>query len=127
MSFTPLTLGPSGPHDVGMTTFTENLMAKRHDKGNRRDLACSWLGVVDRARHPTTGLSARVPICSDRVIAAQAEIADLVNLLTADSSKSARAAQIAEALLIDGTGPLYNRHSRSDLARRIRHALQAAA
>jgi hypothetical protein len=127
MSFTPLTLGLSEPHDVGMATFTETRMAKRHGKGNRRDLARSWLGVVDRARHPTTGLSARVPICSDRVVAAQAEIADLVNLLTADSSNSARVAQIAEALLIDGTGPLYNRRSQSDLAQRIRQALQAAA
>jgi hypothetical protein len=42
-------------------------------------------------------------------------------------SNSARVAQIAEALLIDGTGPLYNRRSQSDLGQRIRQALQLAA
>jgi hypothetical protein len=109
-----------------METFTETVLTKRQED-HRRALARGWLRVVDFARHPSTGLSGRVPICRERVIAAQSEIADLVNLLTGNTSNSARAAQIAEALLIDGTGPLYNRRSQSDIAGRIRQALQVPA
>jgi hypothetical protein len=97
------------------------------DDRRRRDLAKSWLHVVDLARHPPQALSGRVPLCRDRVMAAQAEIADLVNLLTDHSRTSPGATEIAEALLVDGTGPLYNRRSHSDLAGPIRHALHAAA
>jgi hypothetical protein len=95
------------------------------DRG--RDLAQSWLQVVDRARHPSHALSARVPLCRDRVLAAQADIADLVNRLTDHRRPSACATEVAEALLVDGTGPLYNRRSQSDLGARIREALRAAA
>jgi hypothetical protein len=97
------------------------------DDDRRRDLAHSWLQVVDLARHPSDGLSTRVPLCRDRVITAQADIADLVNLLTDHCRASARAIEVAEALLVDGTGPLYNRRSQSDLGGRIREALRAAA
>jgi len=92
-----------------------------------RDLAQSWLRVVDRARHPSDGLSARVPLCRDRVLAAQAEIADLVNLLTDHRRTPDYATDVANALLVDGTGPLYNCRSQSDLGGRIREALRAAA
>jgi hypothetical protein len=91
------------------------------------DLAQSWLHVVDLARHSSDGLSGRVPLCRDRVIAAEADIADLVNLLTDHGRASACATEVAEALLVDGTGPLYNRRSQSDLGGRIREALRTAA
>jgi hypothetical protein len=97
------------------------------DDDRCRDLAQSWLHVVDLARHPSAGLSARVPLCRDRVMAAQADIADLVNVLTDHCRISACATEVAEALLVDGTGPLYNRRSQSDLGRSIREALRAAA
>jgi hypothetical protein len=100
---------------------------KIRDDDHCRDLAQNWLHVVDLARHPSARLSARVPLCRDRVLAAQADIADLVNVLTDHCRSSARASDVAEALLVDGTGPLYNPRSQSDLGGRIREALKAAA
>jgi hypothetical protein len=109
-----------------MRILAKLLATEPRGQRHRRDLVRSWLRVVDLARHPASGLSARVPICGDRVNAAQAEIAGLVNLLTAPGPSPGYATEVAEALLVDGTGPLFNGRSPSDLAENIRHALDLA-
>jgi hypothetical protein len=106
-----------------MRIVTEILTSEDRVERRRRDLARSWLRVVDLARHPSPGLSARMPICRDRVNAAHDEIASLVRLLTGPEPASGYAAEVAEALLVDGNGPLFNRRSRSDLAEDIRQTL----
>ena len=89
-----------------------------------RDLAHNWMHVLDVARHPSHRVSYRVPVCRDRVIAAEAEIADLVNRLT-EARCPARVAEAAAQILTDGAGPLYNRQAPDDLKDRIREALWA--
>jgi hypothetical protein len=110
-----------------MGTVAKILKTEARGEQHRRELARSWLRVVDLARHPAPGLSARIPICRDRVNAAQAEIAGLVNLLTAQAPNPGYVTEVAEALLVDGTGPLFNRRSGSDLAESIRQALDVAS
>ena len=91
----------------------------------RRSMAGNWehvLRVAQRARRAGT-VAVAVPVCADRVVAAEPVIRDLMNRLTAPLPVPARGVAMARVLLTNGTSPVYNR--RADVA--LNDAVAAAA
>ena len=101
----------------------------------RRSMAGSWehlLRVASRAQRARGagpggpgapgapgrlgGPTGAVPVCADRVVAAEPAIRDLMNRLTAPLPVPARGVAMARVLLTDGTSPVYNRHARVALS-----------
>jgi hypothetical protein len=64
----------------------------------------------------------RVPLCRDRIIAAEAEIRDLLAALPEARLESAAGVAMASRLLRDGTGPLYSRSCTTNLAVAVQNA-----
>ena len=94
----------------------------------RRSIAGSWehvLRVAHRAQRARLAgsPSAAVPICADRVVAAEPAIRGLMNGLAAPLPVPARGVAMARVLLTDGNSPVYNR--RADVA--LTDAVAAAA
>jgi len=96
----------------------------------RRSLADSWehmLRVSRRAprarRAGSPAAAAAVPVCADRIVAAEPVIRDLMNRLAAPLPVPARGVAMARVLLTDATSPVYNR--RADIA--LGDAVAAAA
>lgn len=95
----------------------------------RQWIAGSWehlLRVARRAQRAPRGPRApagAMPVCADRVIAAEPAIRDLVNRLAAPLPVPARGVAMARVLLTDATSPVYSRRSPVDLS----HAVVAAA
>jgi hypothetical protein len=94
----------------------------------RRSIAGSWehvLRVAHRAQRARLAgsPSAAVPICADRVVAAEPVIRGLMNGLAAPLPVPARGVAMARVLLTDANSPVYNR--RADVA--LTDAVAAAA
>lgn len=89
----------------------------------RRRLAAGWEDVLRTATRSRRGRDSRMPVRSSRVLAAEGEIRRMISLLHAAHPVPARGVAIAELLLADGTGPLYNAASPSDLAATVREAV----
>lgn len=83
----------------------------------RRSMAGSWEHVLrvarraQRARLAGSPLAA-VPICADRVVAAEPAIRDLMNRLAAPLPVPARGVAMARVLLTDANSPVYNKRAR---------------
>jgi hypothetical protein len=90
----------------------------------RRELARGAQRVLAAATQ-VSGARIRVPLCRDRVTAAQGELRDLIFGLLAPGPVSAQGVARASVLLGDGSGPLYHQASRDDLGARIRAAISA--
>jgi hypothetical protein len=89
----------------------------------RMALAQDWRELLKRAVRPAMGpRPSQVPLCRDRIVAAEGDVAAMLGALTAPRPISAQGVALASCLLCDGSGPLYDRHSRTDL----RTALRAA-
>jgi hypothetical protein len=80
-----------------------------------RCLAEDWEHLLHAARRPATMRSARVPLCRDRILAAEGEIRGLIAALSEARLGSAAGVATASLLLRDGTGPLYSRRCTTDL------------
>ena len=94
----------------------------------RRSIAGSWEHLLRVARRAQRGTAPRaittaVPVCADRIVAAEPAIRDLMNRLVAQLPVPARGVAMARVLLTDATSPVYNRRARVALS----DALAAAA
>jgi hypothetical protein len=96
----------------------------------RRSMAGSWEHVLrvahraQRAGHAgSRATAAAVPVCADRLVAAEPAIRDLMNRLAAPLPVPARGVAMARVLLTDATSPVYRR--RADVA--LGDAVAAAA
>jgi hypothetical protein len=87
-----------------------------------RALAEDWRNLVRACRQPKTVRSPRTPLCRGRVLAAETEIHDLLATLSEARLDSAAGVAMASLLLRDGTGPVYNRQSDTDLTAAIMNA-----
>jgi hypothetical protein len=87
-----------------------------------RTLAHNWERLLHAARRPATMRTTRVPLCRDRIIAAEAQIRDLLAALPEARLESAAGVAIASQLLRDGTGPLYSRRCTTNLAAAVQNA-----
>jgi hypothetical protein len=89
----------------------------------RQRLASDWGRLVTMA-HKRPATPAHVPLCRDRIVAAEADIRDLQRALQVSAPVPARGVALAGNLLADGAGPLYNRNSRVDLRVAVQEAIQ---
>jgi hypothetical protein len=86
----------------------------------RRALARDWehlLAVARRAPAPA------VPLCRDRIAAAEPRIRELVASLRVPLPVPVQGVAAASVLLTDATGPLYHRRSRAVLDTLLRDAI----
>jgi hypothetical protein len=82
----------------------------------RRELARNWQDLLIRARGETQFTrTRRIPLCRDRIIGAEHEIEAMLEALDAPLPLPARGIAMANLLITDGTGPLYNRASPIEL------------
>jgi hypothetical protein len=121
-------LGSSLDHQLadGQAPETSRLLATRAQllalPTRRRELAESWLSLLVEAREPVAPFNSRVPLARKRIIAAQSQIEALVDALLAPLATS-RGIAMANSLLSDGAGPVYNRDCSVDLASTLREVL----
>ena len=86
----------------------------------RHALARDWEHLLDVARRAP---APAVPLCRDRIAAAERRIRELVGCLRAPLPVPAQGVAAASVLLTDATGPLYHRPSRADLGDLIGDAI----
>jgi len=87
-----------------------------------RRLADNWEHLLQLSGKSDTICVAHVSVCRDRVAAAAPEILDMIVVLPEARLESAAGVAAASLLLCEGSGPLYYRHSTTDLAKAVRDA-----
>lgn len=109
---------------AGQTAEPERLLAARAryivSLPRRRALARDWehlLAVARRAPAPA------VPLCRDRIAAAEPRIRELMDCLRVPLPVPAQGVAAATVLLTDATGPLYHRRSQAALDDLLRDAI----
>jgi hypothetical protein len=91
---------------------------------SRRTLAARWeLVLADPTRRPSRA-SGRIPLQRTRVLAAQPDIRLMIAQLRAPAPVPARGVAIANLLLIDGSGPLYDAGSRTEVGAAVQDAIR---
>jgi hypothetical protein len=109
---------------AGQAAESDRLLAARArhivSLPRRRALARDWehlLAVAQRAPAPA------VPLCRDRIAAAEPSIRELVSCLRVPLPVPAQGVAAAMVLLTDAAGPLYLRRSRAALGDVLREAI----
>jgi hypothetical protein len=82
----------------------------------RQELARNWENLLRVARQTHGTHHPARPIRSERVVAAESAVRELVRRLTVPLPVAARGIAMATALLTDASGPVYNPRSRVSLA-----------
>jgi hypothetical protein len=91
----------------------------------RRTLARTLAEVVKKgSRSRQTGVG-RIPLCRDRIIAAESDLREMIAYLSAPFPLPARGVAMVTSLLRDGLGPLYNPNCAADLGLVVREAVAA--
>jgi len=97
-----------------LTTRARDIVSLRR----RRSMAGNWEHVLRVARRAQRARRAgspapvgAMPVCADRVVAAEPAIRDLMNRLAAPLPVPARGVAMARILLTDAGSPVYNRRS----------------
>jgi hypothetical protein len=104
-----------------IATWSERVIRRR-----RRMLAIGFQRVLDDARRPPRGLTARVSVNRDQVLDAAADIERLVARVR-DDDRPVGDEPLAQAreLLSEGSGPLYTWAEPGTLRRRVRVLCEA--
>jgi len=104
---------------AGREPETSRLLATRAQlliaTAARQRLADDWRELINRAHRPPSGSGRRASLQRRRIIAAERDIRHLAGVLSAPLAPTARGVAMAGLLLTDGTGPLYNRHAKTEL------------
>jgi hypothetical protein len=139
----PLGLQPSGPADrlrarmssasldamlaAGVPPESSRLLATRArdivSLSRRQALARDWEHLLRVALDGKPGQAAR-RIHAARIAAAGPAISELAQRLSTPLPVGARGVAMANVLLTDATGPVYNRHSRETLATALEAAIE---
>jgi hypothetical protein len=110
---------------AGRAPESNRFLALRAQKlvtmATRSRLARDWQHLVTMAHRGPGGLSTRASLCRERIVACESEVVGLIESLLTPYPTSARGVAMASLLLSDGTGPLFNRRSATEL----RPSLQA--
>lgn len=93
------------------------------EPARRRKLAKFWAALLTRAGDQALHARSWVPVQRSRVLAAEDEIRQLIALLGAALPVPARGVAMANLLLTDGSGPIYDPRSRVDLRAAVRDAI----
>lgn len=87
----------------------------------RRAIARDWRNLLDTAtRAPQHGNGRLVHICWDRILDSEIWIETMMTSLSDGSPSAVRGVAMASWLLSDGSGPIYNRGSDTDLRSAVR-------
>jgi hypothetical protein len=113
-----LAAGASPDASTGLALQAQRLV----DPWSRRQLAATLEAVTDRAGRPPLMRSWRAPQAAGAIRAAAPELLALSARLRAPTVVSAEGVAQVEALLTDGTGPLYRPGPSSALEGRARQA-----
>jgi hypothetical protein len=139
----PLEMRPSRPTDkllarmlgasldrqlaAGRTPESSPLLATRAQHivaiRSRQELARNWENLLRVARRGHGAYHPALPIRSDRVIAAEPAVRELVRSMTAPLPVAARGVAMATALLTDALSPVYSPRSRVSLAAALEAAI----
>jgi hypothetical protein len=90
----------------------------------RQSLAQNWRDLSAQAASVPTARDPRVPLCRDRIIAAESDILAMLRALSTSLPVPAQGVAVANWLLSDGAGPLYNRSSTTDLSAALLRAVE---
>jgi len=90
----------------------------------RQRLAQHWEHLLEAIRQPPVRCRHRVPLCSERIAEAEADVRAMIAALTAHLPTPARGVAMASLLLSDGAGPLSNRHRGTDLRAALREVTE---
>jgi hypothetical protein len=88
----------------------------------RRKLVEDWERVVDLSRRTPPTHCPHVPVCRRGVAAAQPELNEMLSFLLAPRPTAVRGVAMVRVLLINGAGPLFNRHCPTELRVAVRQA-----
>jgi hypothetical protein len=92
----------------------------------RAELARTLSRLIARARQASSGVSSsQVPLARRAVLSAADELARLAKELVTPGPVGAGGVAQVQLLISDGTGPLYNPQSRTDLATAVERAIEA--
>jgi hypothetical protein len=113
----------------GVSPESQILLAVRASRlvspHSRRQVARNWKTLLERSKRPRRTARLRpVPVISDRVVEAETSIEDMVRLLSNGLPIPVRGVAMANWLLRDGLGPIYNHQSPIDLTEAIRQATE---
>jgi hypothetical protein len=112
---------------AGRTPESSPLLAARAQHivaiRTRRELARHWEHLLRAARRGYGTYHPALPICSDRIIAAEPAVRELLRCMTAPLPVTARGVAMATALLTDALSPVYNPRSRVSLAAALEAAI----
>lgn len=90
---------------------------------SRRRIALNWKTLVERAHNPHRGARlSPVPVMFGRVVDAETSIEEMLQVLSSELPSPARGIAMANWVLRDGLGPIYNQHSCADLDSVVREA-----
>ena len=109
---------------AGAPPETNRLTVARADRlvslPMRLSVALNWRDLLAHAAGPRPVVNPVVPLCRERILAAERDIEAMLGALTALLPVPARGVAAAKQLLTDGTGPLYNPACTTDLADALR-------
>jgi hypothetical protein len=107
---------------AGQDPATSHLLATRAQQlvapHYRRGLADSWLDLLIEVRRPRIDFDPAVPLVRSSVLESEDQIHSLAEALVSPLT-AVRGVAMAVALLGDGAGPLFNRHSELKLTSAI--------
>jgi len=106
-----LAAGRAPESSARLAARAQHLVAIR----TRRRLARNWENMLRTARHADGAYHPAIPVCSDRIIAAEPDVHELVRRMTAPLPVPARGVAMATTLLTDALGPVYNPRSGDSL------------
>jgi hypothetical protein len=109
----------SGRHPEASRLLAVRAM-KLVSPSTRAALADNWRDLFAQARRPPVARNPRIPLCRDRIIAAEDAARAMLDALSASRPVPARGVAMAGGLLREGTGPLYSRHCTTNLADLLR-------
>jgi hypothetical protein len=89
----------------------------------RRALAQNWENLLVRARRSPVWRDPRVRLNRERIIACEADIREMLDVLLAPLPTPARGTAMARRLLSDGMGPIFNGRRSDDLGIILREAI----
>jgi hypothetical protein len=90
----------------------------------RQALAANWQNLLLRVRMPPVMRNPRMPLNRECIVACEPEINEMLSALLAPLPASARGVAMANSLLCDGTGPIYNPRRSAELGIAIRDAMK---
>jgi hypothetical protein len=90
----------------------------------RHQAASAWTRMLERSTGSRADRVPRVRPCEERISASRNDIEELIHLLESSGPVASRGVAIANALLEEGSGPVWNPRSEVDLRDAVREGIR---